>query len=69
MKATVVAVIDGTVTEETHTADRITCKIHRDGRAYITLDNDTVIYRRAERIQLERGDRPNALTPRGGVTP
>jgi len=64
MKATVVWLRDEVLTVDEHQADTITVKILADGRAYVTTDGDITIYRRADRIHLQREGRPDALTPR-----
>lgn len=64
MKAVVCYLLDGTVSEDIHEADRITVKIHPDGRGYITADGDSITYRQVERIILRRNGKTTALTTR-----
>lgn len=64
---TVRYLIGGTVTEDVHTAERITYQMFPDGRLHVRLYTagtlaECVVYRRAERVH--RIDRDLALVPR-----
>lgn len=55
MKAEVAYLLDGALRHDTHRARRITAKILPDGRGYITVGDDAILYRHVERITLKRG--------------
>lgn len=55
MKVEVAYLLDGTLRHDHHKAADITAKVLPDGRGYITLDQDTILYRHVERITLRRG--------------
>jgi hypothetical protein len=40
--------------EDVHVGGRITAKVFRGGRAYVEVDGFRTLYRRAEKIAVER---------------
>jgi ATP-dependent Clp protease adapter protein ClpS len=55
MRAIVIYLLDDTVRTDVHKGARITAKIHRDGRGYVTCDGNMTLYRHVEKITWESG--------------
>ena len=56
MKAIVMFLRDQVVVERTITGEKVTAKILKGGRGYVTADGNTYIFRRIESIDLIRED-------------
>lgn len=67
MKAFVLYMRDKVVVEDSYEGDRITAKMHKKGRGYVTIDNDIVIYKKMVRVVLHRGDRKDTANGLGDV--
>jgi len=56
VKAIVMFLRDQVVVERTITGEKVTAKILKGGRGYVTADGNTYIFRRIESIDLIRED-------------